>query len=205
MTKKIFLLITIVIGMMFLAGCDVQETPDEDDTIDVCTEVYDPVCGADNVTYSNSCFADKAGVEVEYEGECKSQDELILDSIEEYMADEEPGAHSFSLGDVEAMHCPGCFRATARYEVGERSDTEVFVINDWNVDHREPVANKNDLRTECEYYNGDWLEEYKECVGISEEDCEKMDGEFNACASACRNDPDAEVCTMQCVMVCSFT
>ena len=35
-----------------------------------CLAVWDPVCGCDGQTYSNGCYAAKAGVSVDYEGEC---------------------------------------------------------------------------------------------------------------------------------------
>ena len=35
-----------------------------------CIDVYEPVCGVDGTTYSNSCFAGLEGVEVDCEGEC---------------------------------------------------------------------------------------------------------------------------------------
>ncbi len=41
-----------------------------------------------------------------------------------------------------------------------------------------------------------------ECLGIVANACQEIGGTFNECASACRHDPTAEVCTMQCVQVC---
>ena len=35
-----------------------------------CIEVYDPVCGCDGKTYSNTCFAEIAGVTSYQKGEC---------------------------------------------------------------------------------------------------------------------------------------
>lgn len=35
-----------------------------------CTDLYDPVCGCNNVTYSNKCEAQKAGVKKFKKGKC---------------------------------------------------------------------------------------------------------------------------------------
>ena len=60
------------------------------------------------------------------------------------------------------------------------------------------------LAAKCEQEQGKWIPEAQECEGISKESCEAIGGNFNECASACRNDPDAEICTTQCVLVCEF-
>jgi hypothetical protein len=40
---------------------------------EVCTDIFDPVCGCDGETYSNRCYAHAAGVAVERFGECEAQ------------------------------------------------------------------------------------------------------------------------------------
>jgi hypothetical protein len=54
----------------------------------------------------------------------------------------------------------------------------------------------------CQKSGGQWSAEFRECLGIDAATCANIGGKFNECASACRNDPKAEICTMQCVQVC---
>lgn len=56
----------------------------------------------------------------------------------------------------------------------------------------------------CIAVGGDWDSINSECLGVGANTCQEIGGTFNECASACRNDPKAEVCTLQCVQVCQF-
>jgi len=58
------------------------------------------------------------------------------------------------------------------------------------------------LEEQCTQNGGQWLAEFSECEYISESQCSEMNGIFSECESACRHDPDAEICTAQCVPVC---
>jgi hypothetical protein len=60
------------------------------------------------------------------------------------------------------------------------------------------------LVKECERSDGTWLKEYAECEHVSQDWCDEAGGRFKECASACRHDPAAEFCTMQCIPVCQL-
>ena len=52
---------------------DAQDTCIDESKIDelgLCIEIYQPVCGCDNNTYSNSCYAERDGVTSWIDGEC---------------------------------------------------------------------------------------------------------------------------------------
>lgn len=53
-----------------------DETGVCDDTPDVCTEEFAPVCGCDDQTYGNQCEADRAGVSTLHQGVC--DDEIVV-------------------------------------------------------------------------------------------------------------------------------
>ena len=59
-----------------------------------------------------------------------------------------------------------------------------------------------DTKAQCNILGGNWLPEFNECEYISEDSCSDMNGTFMECESACRHDPEAEMCTEQCVPVC---
>ncbi len=61
-----------------------------------------------------------------------------------------------------------------------------------------------DYGSECAREGGKWISEYRECEMVSQAWCEEHMGVFKECESACRHNPKAEICTMQCVLVCEF-
>ena len=48
-----------------------NDSLEEDKQDIVCITLYDPVCGEDNITYSNECFAYANKTKIKYKGICK--------------------------------------------------------------------------------------------------------------------------------------
>ena len=59
---------------VIIISCSKKDETIQDDDLNsiVCIEIYDPVCGSNGITYSNSCFTQAAGVYEYSLGECGS-------------------------------------------------------------------------------------------------------------------------------------
>jgi hypothetical protein len=81
------------------------------------------------------------------------------------------------------------------------------VLKDINEKKDENLDNTSDNpMVNCDKMSGIWYGEEGICEvnQLSKEECVAQGGEFNECASACRHNPNAQVCTLQCVLICTF-
>lgn len=62
----------------------------------------------------------------------------------------------------------------------------------------------SEIEISCNNNSGIWIAGTKECENVDQKWCDENGGTWNECASSCRNNPEAEICTMQCVIVCQF-
>lgn len=90
---------------------------------------------------------------------------------------------------------------------GSDADTATSSVptSEGNEEAATSSVGDDDIADSCIAAGGDWLGEHNECEYASQDWCADAGGDFDDCTSACRNDPDAEICTMQCVPVCAFT
>lgn len=56
----------------------------------------------------------------------------------------------------------------------------------------------------CRSNGGEWSTTFRECLNVGKQMCSDIGGNYNECASACRHNPDAEVCPTYCVEVCTI-
>lgn len=154
-------------------------------TLRMCTADWNPVCGTDGKTYGNKCMA--SDVEIAYEGECNIIHECTTREKQNKICTREYDPVCGSDGKTHPTGCVACSTGIDSWTKGECKDSETI--------------NYADL---CSDLSGTWIKDTRECEYISKQDCEKNGGTFNECESACRNNPDTQICTMQCVIVCQF-
>ncbi len=104
-----------------------------------CTEEWAPVCGFDNVTYSNACFAKCSYVEVAYDGECQGQKQAGV-----CVQDQNPGC----LSDADCQ--PGYRCELTDWCAGTDPDGDGMIDTSWCMGQcvysEEPVS--------CEQFGG---------------------------------------------------
>lgn len=69
--KKLFIIFFFII-FSCSTNDDSCETNSSDSEVIVCIEIYQPVCGCNNITYSNDCYAGAKGVSSWTQGECSN-------------------------------------------------------------------------------------------------------------------------------------
>ncbi|MGD9224272.1 MAG: Kazal-type serine protease inhibitor domain-containing protein [Desulfobacteraceae bacterium] len=90
--------------------CGAVDCNDRDPVINpdmVCTDIYDPVCGVDGITYSNSCYALRSCVEIDYTGECSISTTSCTDVDEDGYSPEGGDCGAVDCNDSDSEVNPG--------------------------------------------------------------------------------------------------
>ena len=71
MPMRLFALVVALTVLAVIGGCAEQECMSH------CPDDREQICGTDDVTYENSCFATCAGEDVQYGGPCTGADDTV--------------------------------------------------------------------------------------------------------------------------------
>ncbi len=105
----------VLISSLFLAGC--SNLNEFEDNNKICTLEYSPVCGIDEVTYSNKCMAND--VEIIYFGECSNINICSEESKNATMCTLEYSPVCGNDNNTYSNKCVACFAKIDYYLDGE--------------------------------------------------------------------------------------
>lgn len=150
-------LILLILALLLIASCSQNEPSDtisQDDTVQepepqtepsfnecspsdkksgFCIEIYEPVCGSDEQTYSNSCFACQSeNVAFWTEGECSNEpkffskidgEKIVIEFVENLEEYATVGGISTQIinSSPGPKRCADCWTYIIEYETGEET------------------------------------------------------------------------------------
>lgn len=71
MKKYQFKILMSLFMLSMVISCNHEDCLDDDNDDCMCIEIYQPVCGSDGKTYSNTCVAECEGITEYTEGACE--------------------------------------------------------------------------------------------------------------------------------------
>lgn len=181
------LLTLLLFGAVFLAACEAGTVP-----------VDEPVS---QISSFDECAAAGNPVMESYPRQCQAFGEIFVEETDTELQPR-PCTREYVpvCGEVEVQcvtaPCDPVKATFANNCLAEKAGASNIVPGECQDDVN--------LEDACLSFDGDWVEEHDECEGMSQTMCENLGGRFDECASACRHVPTAEICTKQCVVVCSF-
>jgi hypothetical protein len=140
----------------------------------------------------------------------QSEKLAMIKAVERQTVDDYYGVENFEECTLYYDGCNECQKGVGSYEMSctERAcihqDSPRCLQYATDPDPLPPVVDTDPLAELCDQQGGTRLAPYQECEEVSQGVCEEMGGTFVECGSACRHDPDAQICTLQCVAYCMF-
>lgn len=183
-SKKILIVSLLLITIFVVACTNDSVIVGENDMPQVCIQEYDPVCATADI----ECVKTPCPQQMTYGNSCMA---------------ESAGEEVLYVGECQVDELKACTREyNPQCGVDGVSYSNPCMAGDVEIAY--PGTCNAKIQSACEDNNGTWLSDSNECEGLSKDLCDQLGGTFNECASACRNNPKAQMCTMQCVLVCQF-
>ncbi|MCH9658938.1 Kazal-type serine protease inhibitor family protein, partial [archaeon] len=103
----------------------------EDNSV-ACTMQWEPMCGADGVTYGNSCMLDASDTELDYEGEC----EIEIISVNSHIMPKTATVGDVLLVEVEFRDDDNTIIDHVNYDIFATQDDDIILSDSGS--HRHP-------------------------------------------------------------------